>query len=46
MSKKLFKRATARNRVQAVFSRFKGNNIDDRNRIPLYDIYGPAWLKM
>ena len=45
MSKKLLKKATAKNRVFAVFARFNGNNIDDRNRVPLYDLYGPAWMK-
>ena len=45
MSKKSFNRATAHNRVQAVFSRFKR---DEQGRItptPLYDIYGPEYLR-
>jgi hypothetical protein len=45
MSKKSFERATAHNRVQAVFTRFKR---DDQGRLtttPLYDIYGPEYLR-
>ena len=44
MSKKVFKAATARNKVQAVFSRFKRVN-GKLTGTPLYDIYGPDWMK-
>lgn len=45
MSKQRYNRATKNIRVMAVFSKYKK---DDRGQItetPLYDIYGPSYLR-
>ena len=45
MSKKSIERATKHNRVQAVFTRFKRDDQGKLTTTPLYDIYGPEYLR-
>ena len=45
MSKKTFAKVTAHNRVQAVFARFKRDKQGNITNVPLYDIYGPEYLR-
>lgn len=46
MSKKALERAIKRNRVQAVLSKFTYKEEDGKAvKIPLYDIYGPEYLR-